>query len=204
VGWLNSDDAYFGPNVIEAVVDTFRRRPGVAVVYGHAALVNAEGLILQLIWAPVFSRRLLKLHDFIPQPAAFIRREALGAVIADETFDFAMDYELWLRLSATTQFVRINRIVAVDRHHDMRKSARMLGTMNEDVARLRERFGIDSGRAADVARQLWKIADRFVGTTLVTTAGHQPLAFNGYIDGKLALLRRQIGARRASMPSGRC
>lgn len=204
VGWLNSDDAYFGPTVIEDAVDVFRRRPEVAVVYGHAALVNTDGLILQLIWAPPFSRRLLMLHDFISQPAAFIRRGALGAVIADESFDFAMDYELWLRLSATAPFARINRILAIDRHHDMRKSTRMLGTLDKDLERLRERYGIDSGRAADAARRFWKITDRFIGLTLVPSALRQRLAFDGYIDGTFAVLRRQIGARRASMPmSGR-
>ena len=204
VGWLNSDDAYFGPTVIEHAVDVFRRQPEIAVVYGHAALVNADGLILQFIWAPPFSRRLLMLHDFIAQPAAFIRRGALGAVFADESFDFAMDYELWLRLSATAPFARINRILAIDRHHDMRKSTRMLGTLDKELERLRERYGIDSGRAADAARRLWKVTDRFIGSTLVPSALRQPLAFDGYIDGTFAVLRRQISVRRASMPmSGR-
>ncbi len=200
VGWLNSDDAYFASNVIEAAVDLFRRRPEVAVVYGHAALVNTDGLILQLIWAPPFSRRLLRLHDFILQPTAFIRRDALGAVMADESFDFAMDYELWLRLSATMQFARINRIIAIDRHHDMRKSTLMLGTLDKDLTRLRQSYGIDSGRVAAAARRLWKITDRLIGATLVPGALRQRLAFDGHVDGGRAVLWRQIGARRASMP----
>lgn len=202
VGWLNSDDAYFAPDVIEEAVDVFRRRPEVAVVYGHAALVNADGLILQLIWAPPFSRRLLRLHDFILQPTTFIRRGALGAVMADESFDFAMDYELWLRLSATAKFARIDRIIAIDRHHEMRKSTRMLGTLDRDLERLRERYGLDSGPVADVARQLWKITDRLMGATLVPGALRQRLAFDGHFDGRRAVLERQIGARRSSMPMG--
>lgn len=201
VGWLNSDDAYFGPTAIEDAVDVFRRRPEVAVVYGHAALVNADGLILHFIWAPPFSRQLLKLHDFIAQPAAFIRRSAVGDVIADENFDFAMDYELWLRLSVTASFARINRILAIDRHHDMRKSTRMLGTLDQDLERLRGRYGIASGHAAHAARRLWKIASRFIGASLVPGAMRQHLAFNGYFDGRLAVLRRQVGTRRDSMPT---
>jgi glycosyltransferase involved in cell wall biosynthesis len=200
VGWLNSDDAYFGPTVVEDAVDVFRRRPEVAVIYGHAALVNTDGLILQLMWAPPFSRRLLRLHDFILQPTAFIRRDVLGALMVDESFDFAMDFELWLRLSSTVRFARINRIIAIDRHHEMRKSTRMLGTLDKDLQRLRERYGIRSGRVPDVARQLWKVIDRLVGATLIPSAMRQQLAFDGRVDGWLPLLRRQIGTRRMSMP----
>jgi glycosyltransferase involved in cell wall biosynthesis len=203
VGWLNSDDAYFSPNVIQEAVDLFRRRPDVSVIYGHAALVNADGLILQIIWAPPFSRRLLLLHDFILQPTAFIRREALGADIADETFDFAMDYELWLRLSAEVKFARLDRLIAIDRHHEMRKSTRMLGALDKDLERLHERYGIHSGRAAWATRQVWKITNRLVGATLVRRASQERLAFEGHVDGRGALLRRQIGTRRVSMAMSR-
>ncbi|MBI3745852.1 MAG: glycosyltransferase [Chloroflexi bacterium] len=74
IGWLNSDDAYFDPQAIEAAVAVFAARPDVDVVYGHAALVNAAGTVIQLIWAPPWSPRLLRIHDFICQPSAFSYR----------------------------------------------------------------------------------------------------------------------------------
>ena len=67
IGWLNSDDAYFGPTVVEDAVRAFESDPGLAVVYGHALLVNAEGLVLQALWVPPFDATLLRLHDFIVQ-----------------------------------------------------------------------------------------------------------------------------------------
>jgi glycosyltransferase involved in cell wall biosynthesis len=202
VGWLNSDDAYFGPTVIEGAVEAFQRRPDVAVAYGHAALVNANGLVLQLIWVPPFSRRLLMLHDFISQPAAFIRRSALSEVLADESFDFAMDYELWLRLAQKSPFARVDRIMAIDRHHSARKSTRMLRTLEGDLERLRARYGVHSGPAFDVARRAWKIANRLIGMTLIPDAMAQPMAFDGHVDSRAAILRRQIAMRRRSMPIG--
>ena len=141
IGWLNSDDAYYSPSVIADVVGVLRHRPDVAVVYGHSALINADGLLLHYAWAPPYSRRLLKLHDFITQPAAFIRRAALDGPLADESFEFAMDYELWLRLSAASPFARIDRVTAADRHHAARKSTRMLDTLDADLGRLRARYG---------------------------------------------------------------
>jgi glycosyltransferase involved in cell wall biosynthesis len=200
IGWLNSDDAYFGLTVIQEVVEMFDRRPEVAVVYGHGALANADGLILHLNWTPPFSRRLLLLHDYIPQPAAFIRRSAVGQFLADEELDFAMDYDLWLRLSATATFARIDRIIAIDRHHDARKSTRMLEALDRDRGTLRARYGIDAGFGANVARKLWKIISRFAGAVLLRRATRERLAFDGWFDRKGALVWRQIGARRASMP----
>jgi len=202
IGWLNSDDAYYAPSVIADVVALFARRPDIAVVYGHAALVNADGLLLHFVWAPPFSRRLLKLHDFITQPAAFFRRDVLDGRLADESFEFAMDYELWLRLSATRAFARIDRVVAADRHHAARKSTRMLDTLDADLVRLRDRYGIDSGLASRIARKAWKVAARLAGASLIPRFVGEPRAFTAHVDAPTSILRRQIGMRRATMPVG--
>ena len=85
IGWLNSDDAYFGPDVVAQAVRVFEDRPDVAVVYGHALMIDATGCALQVMWVPSFDRRLLKLHDFIIQPAAFIRRSAVAKTLVDTT-----------------------------------------------------------------------------------------------------------------------
>ena len=37
----------------------------VDVVYGHAALVNSSGLVLQVLWAPRNASRLMRIHDFV-------------------------------------------------------------------------------------------------------------------------------------------
>jgi hypothetical protein len=136
------------------------------------------------------------------QPAAFIRRNAVADQLADESFEFAMDYELWLRLSARAPFQRMNRIVAIDRHHRERKSTVMLDTLDRDREILRARYGVATGPWADAARKVWKIASRIVGVTLVPAALRQPLAFDGWFDRTAAVIWRQVGARRASMPMG--
>ena len=91
VGWLNSDDAFFDVRAVEKAVATFQKYPRADVVYGHAALVNAEGLLLQLVWAPPFNGKLLRFTNFIVQPAAFVRRSAVGDRIVSESYDFSMD-----------------------------------------------------------------------------------------------------------------
>jgi len=170
IGWLNSDDAYFGPTVVEDVVRIFEADPDLAVVYGHALLVNAEGLVLQTIWVPPFDSTLLRLHDFIVQPAAFIRRSSVGAQLVDESFDYTMDYELWLRLSVGQRFRRMDRILAIDRHHGARKSYAMADVGRSDHARLERRYGVAHGPIGTVARKTWKIVSRLIGTTVIPAA----------------------------------
>jgi len=202
IGWLNSDDAYFGPTVVEEVVTLFESEPDVDVVYGHAVLVNANGLVLQVLWAPPFSRTLLRLHDFIVQPTAFIRREILGESFVDESFDYTMDYELWLRLALRHRFRRLNRIVAVDRHHGARKSSTMLEVGRADHARLERQYGVAHGPAGIVARKAWKIASRLIGMTAIRAALNEPVAFPVVRDGGARLLVRQIATLRGRMATG--
>ena len=201
IGWLNSDDAYFGPGTVASVVELFKRRPEIDVVYGHAALVNADGLILQMIWAPPFSYRLLRLHNFIIQPTAFVRRTALGAVVADEAYDSAMDRELWLRLGRDHSFARLDKVLAIDRHQLARKTLAQPHLGKADTERLAATYGVPHGRLAWTRRKALKIAFRLAGLRLLSQAAG-PLAFDGIRDGRRRLALRQMLARRAAMPSG--
>ena len=201
IGWLNSDDAYFGPDAVASVVELFERRPEIDVVYGHAALVNADGLILHMIWAPPFSYRLLRLHNFIIQPTAFVRRTALDAVVADEAYDSAMDRELWLRLGSDHGFARLDKVLAIDRHHLSRKTVAQPDLGRADTERLAAAYGVPHGRLAWARRKAAIIAFRLAGVRLLSAADG-PLAFDGIRDGRRRLVLRQMLARRAAMPAG--
>ena len=202
IGWLNSDDAYFGPTAVEDAVALFLAHPSVAVVYGHALLVNAEGRVLQTLWAPPFDRTLLRIHDFIVQPAAFVRRSAVGPELVDPSYDFTMDYELFLRLARSRTFKRLDRLVAIDRHHPARKSYTMPETWAADNARLARRYGIARGPLGGAARKTWKILARMAGAMLIPRALAEPVAFHAVRDGRRALARRQLLTRRSAMDTG--
>jgi glycosyltransferase involved in cell wall biosynthesis len=201
IGWLNSDDAYFGPTVVASVVELFVRRPDVDVIYGHAALVNAEGLLLQLVWAPPFSRRLLRFQTVIVQPAAFIRRSALKGRFIDESYDYSMDLELWLRLSSTCKFARLPMILAIDRHHPGRKGETMRSVARVEGARLRKDYGLVSGPRGLVGK-LWRVGIRVWGLSLIRGARQGPFAFSAVTDGALKLVARQVAVPRRRMPGG--
>jgi glycosyltransferase involved in cell wall biosynthesis len=201
IGWLNSDDALFHRRVLERVLALLKARPDVEAVYGHAALVNADGLLLHYLWAPPFDARRLRRFNFICQPTVFLRRRVIGEQLVDENFDYTMDRELWLRLSETSKFERIDDVLAVDRHHPMRKSYLRLDLAREDRLRLLERYGTPLPDQRVFRNKLLKIAFRTAGLPLAVR--HVPeLAFDGYLDSRLRLVGRQIAQLRAWMPVG--
>ena len=121
IGWLNSDDAYFDRDAVADVVGCFQAHPEVDVVFGHAARADQQGRVSHVLWVPPFSGWLLHWKCFLSQPAVFFRRKALGDRFLDERFQFAMDWELWLRLARSCRFHRLNRVLAIDRDQPGRK-----------------------------------------------------------------------------------
>jgi len=192
IGWINSDDAYFDTHVIEDVVAFFRRHPDVDVAYGHCAQVDVDGRIIWMIWVPPFSRRILRIVNFIGQPVAFIRRRALTEPMLDATFHFAMDYELWLRLERDGRvFRRMNRITAVDRHQPDRKSETIQDVLRADLGRLAETHGRGYPRAKRILSWCFYTWRRAMGGTLVRRIPEH-LAFTDVRTRKSQILRRQL------------
>jgi len=174
IGWLNSDDAYFTRDVVARVVEIFDAEPEVGVVYGHAARVDAEGNVLYVLWVPPAATRLLaRGYNPVRQPAVFVRRSALGReMLVDLDFDYMMDRELWLHLSRRTRFSRLDRILAVDRHHALRKSWARRDLRDADRELLQERYAIPITAPPRLLRQGVALALRVGGLMKVTDAAH--------------------------------
>ncbi len=201
IGWINSDDAYFDCRVIEDVVRYFRAHPGVDVVYGHLAQVDVHGTIIWLNWVPRFSRRLLGIANFIGQPVAFMRRRVLTDPMLDETYDFAMDYELWLRLARSgARFARLSRITAVDRHQPARKSETIAEVLASDLGRLAEKHGRGYPRGKRILSWGFYTWRRAMGAALIPRIPER-LAFTDVRTSRWALVRRQLLAWHKAWPT---
>jgi len=200
IGWINSDDALFDPRVVDRVVRYFERHPRVDVVYGHAARITASGKVAAIIWAIPFSERFLTRIDYIVQPAVFMRRSAIAERFLDESFHFAMDWELWLRLAQTHRIGRLPKVLACDRVQPDRKIKTWLHVLEQDCERLGELYGVGGP---------WYKYPRTVKAynTVARLAGlwqmlRMPadLAFAGEQDPLLVRLARQLGIKRAALP----
>ncbi|MFZ2314370.1 MAG: glycosyltransferase family 2 protein [Gammaproteobacteria bacterium] len=125
IGWLNSDDIYY-PGALKKVADFFDQHPGVDVVYGKAYQIDDEDQVLEDYPSEPFSFSRLKVHCFISQPAAFIRRSALNKHgMLNERLTFCMDYEYWLRLAkAQATFAYLPEVLSGARIYADTKSSR--------------------------------------------------------------------------------
>jgi glycosyltransferase involved in cell wall biosynthesis len=198
IGWLNSDDAYFDCEVVQRVVDCFRKNSGVDAVYGHAVRVAEDGRVVWVLWTPKFKYRRMQMMNFLVQPTVFIRRSALGDFIADEAFDFTMDWELWLRLGKDHHFKRLNSVLAADRHQPGRKNKTAIDVFRENEHRMRAAYGIPEPAAWywDLYQRYWWIRQRLMGGFFVSAVSTAPLAFDGRVDPWPVFFRRQVLQRR--------
>jgi glycosyltransferase involved in cell wall biosynthesis len=201
LGWLSSDDTYYDRAVISRVVDAFMRHPQAVLVYGHAVLIAEDGLQLNTQWVPPVDRFGWEPPMHILQPAAFVRRSAIEGSFVDEAYDLAMDTELWLRLRGRDRFVRLGRILAAERHHPTRKSYTREDIAFEEARRLDAAYRPAGGRPTHRRDRKWGIAYRLLGLTLIPRVARHPDAFDGHLDSRRALFRRQMSVPRSKMPS---
>lgn len=138
VAWLNSDDFYY-PGAVAHAVAALQANPKAALVYGDGNLAARDGSVM---WrfpdtVPFNLWRLANVTDYILQPTVFFRREALfSAGLLDESLNWALDWELWLRLAKRFPFVYTNRVLAANRIHGDTK------TKTGGFRRLREIVGV--------------------------------------------------------------
>jgi glycosyltransferase involved in cell wall biosynthesis len=144
IAWLNSDDVY-KPGCIEAAVTYLADHPDIALVYGDAEFIRADGSPLCPCANPEpFSRhRLRHYSDYIVQPSSFFRREAYEAVGGvDPSLHWAMDYDLWLKLADRYEFVYVPQCWSQYRWLGDNKSASGAWRRIEEVRAVTKKHGI--------------------------------------------------------------
>jgi len=147
VGWLNADDVYY-PGAIACAAAAFAANPDVDVVYGMADHIDAEGRALEPYPTESWSLERLRETCFICQPALFFRRRVVEAHgLLDESLDFCMDYELWLRLGAAgARFSYLPEKLAGSRLH---RGGKTLGSRVQVHAEIKAMFMKSQGRVPD-------------------------------------------------------
>ena len=140
LAYLNSDDLY-SEGALAAVASAFAMHPDAMWLTGDCAVIDENGREIQRyvrayrrMWQRHYSRAALLAVNFIAQPATFWTREAMQRAGAfDDTLDFTMDYDYWLRLSSLRAPLIIDRELASFRIHGASKGG----------SRFREQFAED-------------------------------------------------------------
>jgi glycosyltransferase involved in cell wall biosynthesis len=129
VGWLNSDDLLM-PGALAQTAGTLRARPGIDLVYGDNLIIDRTGDPLP----PPYDRQegrpfseqefLFRWRQPVRQPGFLMRRSVLDRVgMLDEAFQFAMDFEFFVRVArAGCEAVHLPSVVAAFRRHGRSKT----------------------------------------------------------------------------------
>jgi glycosyltransferase involved in cell wall biosynthesis len=123
LAWINSDDTY-EPGAVSAAVKYLQEHPNVGMVYGDCNFINENGNVIGKFNAAQTSHRLIRQgYVHIPQQTMFFRAglwEQVGPL--DPSFYFAMDYDLWTRISARTAIKYVPQTWANFRLHTTGKT----------------------------------------------------------------------------------
>jgi len=142
MAYLNSDDLY-RPDAVREAVEYLLGHPEIGMVYGDADYIDEHGTIIgQFSAAQTDYGRLRRGYVHIPQQAAFFRADLWRKVgPLDSSFQFAMDYDLWVRISALAPLHYIRRPWAAFRLHDQAKTRAAIELCWPEMIRVHRRLG---------------------------------------------------------------
>jgi glycosyltransferase involved in cell wall biosynthesis len=143
MAFLNSDDL-LAPGALAFVAEYFERNPAVDAIYSHRVFIDACNRVEAYWILPEHRNSLMKRWDYIPQETCFWRRriyERVGGV--DSSFQFALDYDLFVRFMDHGRMERVNRFLgAFRRHPESKTSALIEGRVHDEVKRVRREHAI--------------------------------------------------------------
>jgi len=123
LAWINSDDTY-QPGAISAAVKYLQEHPTVGMVYGDCNFINESGQVIGKFNSAQTNYRLIRQGSVrIPQQTMFFRTDLWKQVgPLDPSFYFAMDYDLWTRISARSEIKYVPQTWANFRLHTSGKT----------------------------------------------------------------------------------
>ncbi len=194
MAYLNSDDV-LAPGALEFVARFFDENPSVDAVYSHRVFMREDGVVDAYWILPPHSNALMKRWDYIPQETCFWRRriyDAVGGI--DPSFQFALDYDLFVRFMERGRMQRVNRFLGAFRRHASAKTATLVeGKVHLEVERVRREHRIWMPRGHGLgelalARWVERRSRRFAesGAVLPGALAGTGYSYDRIWDGKLS------------------
>jgi glycosyltransferase involved in cell wall biosynthesis len=141
-GFVNADDAYL-PGAIATAVTVLEANPAAPFVYGEADHVDEGGARLGPYPVEPYDLDSLGRRCIVCQPAAFFRAAAFRAAGGfDTALNFALDYDLWIRLARAGSPVKFAAKIAFSCMHPANKTlGRRKAAYEESMRVLRRHYG---------------------------------------------------------------
>jgi glycosyltransferase involved in cell wall biosynthesis len=139
--WINADDRMM-PNMISSAVTFLEANPEVGLVYGDADFIDAQGRVIGRFDARQTDyARMLRGYVHIPQQAT-VWRAALWQPL-DTSLQFAMDYDLWVRVAKRSRLQYVPQLWAQFRLNTDSKTMQNDMRAWEDMLKVHAREGGD-------------------------------------------------------------
>ena len=135
LAWLNSDDL-LAPDAVEHAVHALEHSPKVDLVYGNRVCIDELGRLLYYKCSLPIGATSPYAAFIVPQETCFWRHKAYLAVGGmNRDLCFAIDYDLFSRLSQRSRFAYVPGIWGFFRKHPNSKTIRQYQTLGKQEGR---------------------------------------------------------------------
>ena len=124
LAWLNSDDLYL-PDAISTVVNYYKKYPEYDFFFGDLQVISPEGKKLLITKECGFDKGIMFFGgNPFGQPSTFFSKRMVERIgYLDESLNWSMDYEYWLRAAHKgIQFKQIKEVLSKFRYHQTSKT----------------------------------------------------------------------------------
>jgi glycosyltransferase involved in cell wall biosynthesis len=153
--YLNSDDVFY-PGALQEVVKTFSQNNNIRALYGDADHIDENDKWIEDYYNESWNfKRLLELC-YICQPATFWRKEITQEYgLFDDTLQYAMDYEYWLRVGSCEAFYYLKGIkLAGSRMYAQNKTLAFRTPVHREILKVARRYTLTPYRWLKVLSDL--------------------------------------------------
>jgi glycosyltransferase involved in cell wall biosynthesis len=129
--WLNSDDLLL-PSAARLAAYFLSQDTGIGLVYGDRLEIDIKGNVIGLLKCPAHDSSMFKKNFTLPQETAFFRGEIFKKVGGvDEQLHFAMDFDLWCKITAISRMKHLPALLGCFRRHESSKSVQFHDFSND-------------------------------------------------------------------------
>jgi len=139
LGYLNCDDV-LTPWAVQTAIRALEANPDADLLFGDGLTIDESTGRQRLALIPPFDARAYAITGSLVQPAVFWRRRAFDRLGGfDAGLRFVGDLDFWLRIGSTMRVIRVDDVLAIERHHAGALSRASADRMAAEATGVRQR-----------------------------------------------------------------
>ncbi|MCR3757810.1 glycosyltransferase [Clostridium felsineum] len=147
VGWINSDDI-LESEAIKLSVEEFVKNDKLAITYGNIMYIDENGVAktdIKMQRKPVINMdKLLHKNPDVIQAGSFYSYKLVKQVgYLDESLNYVMDYDLFLKLLKIGEIKFIDRLLAKFRLHDESKTVSQTLNFSSEIYKVMKKYNVE-------------------------------------------------------------